>query len=129
MQPDDAVTNLAYGFWLWQFGDEMGKGLGLVKRARRLDPNSVATIATLGAMYSNPSGNCYDIQDAERALRLAIQLDPSYAYPRWMLLSLLGDQKRFPEAKAQLDAYISMIPKESATSPAIAQMKERFGRK
>ncbi len=129
LNPRSARISLSYGFWLWQFDGNMEKGLRLVENAHQLDPQDVGTLATLGSMYANPSGNCYDAKHAEQALNSAIRLDPNYASPRWSLVSLLYEQKRFAEAKRQLDAYIAVIPTNFATSPEILQWQKILNQK
>lgn len=126
MNPKSALFNVGYGFWLWQFGDNMNEGLRLVKQARLLDPHHVGTIATLGEMFSNHSGNCYDPKQAEQLLRLAIQIEPNYAYPKATLMSLLYNQKKYAAAKQQFEAYTAVVPKEFRQTPDMLRWRDRL---
>lgn len=126
MDPKSALFNMSYGFWLWQFGGDVNEGLRLVKQARLLDPRHVETIATLGVMSANRSGNCYNLKQAEQLLHLAIQIEPDYALPKAQLMDLLYSQKRYAEAKQQFDAYMAVVPPELRKTPSMLKWKKKL---
>lgn len=119
--PDSAAAHVAYGFFIWQWGNQMGPGLNYLRKAARLAPEEARVHANLGSVYSNPSGNAYNPQQAEQALRKAIQLDSSYAYPRRLLASLYLNTKRYKEAQRELQAYLSLAPPGTEKAVVIYQ--------
>lgn len=129
MNPKSTLPNLVYGFWMWQFDGRMDEGLRLVKKAHSINPLHVGAIATLGDMYSNASGNCYDARQAEQMLKLAIKMDPNYAYPKVMLVSLLCKKKRYKEAKKYMKDYVKVIPEEFSESPSVRLWEKQISQK
>ena len=78
--------------------EELPKALQQYEQAVSLSPNDYRLWMELGRVREqagNPVGG-------EQALRRAVELAPSYAYPRWFLGNLLLRQGRFDEAFAEL---------------------------
>ncbi len=129
--PKSAYAHLAYGYFLWQFYDQMDEGLALVRKARQLDPKAANIAAVLGLMYSNSGGNCYSLEQAERAYRTSVQLDPKRASTRIGFADVLVQRKKYDEAKKQIAAYLSLAPQRAAKGPVViriqAQIKQGIG--
>lgn len=124
--PKSAYAHLAYGYFLWQFDSQMDKGLALVLKARQLDPKAANTVAALGQMYSTSYSNCYNLEQAERAYRTSVQLDPKRASTRYGFANMLVRRKKYAEAKEQLAVYLSLAPKRAAESPAVIRLQTQI---
>ncbi len=68
---------MEYGYYLWQFGNNMEHGLSLLKEAAKLAPNDPSIHAILGLVYSNNTGNAYSVNQAIAELKRAAQLEPN----------------------------------------------------
>lgn len=121
LQPKSVPANVAYGFFLWQYDNQMDEGLALVRKAVSLAPKDARAHANLGNIYSNPSGNAYNPQKAEEELQKAVALDSSYAYPHWLLISLYVNTKKFKEAQREMEAYLKLAPEGAAQDEKIFQ--------
>lgn len=110
LQPNSATANMEYGFFLWQYGNRVDEGLALLRKAALLAPRDPRAHTFLGLVYSNPTGNAYNLQKAEKALKTAIRLDASYAFPHELLASIYRRQGRHQEAQREMQAYRSLLP-------------------
>src|SRR5687768_16426187 len=100
LAPDDPLTH-------WRLAQVMQKNLPLDQHAQAiaeyekavsLAPNDYRFWMSLGTA-SEQAG---DTVKAEHALRCAVELAPSYSYPRWYLGNLLLRNGRYDEAFAEL---------------------------
>jgi tetratricopeptide (TPR) repeat protein len=100
LAPSDPLTN-------WRLAQVLQKKLPLgqegnaitdYERAVRFSPNDYRFWMALGTAQERAG----DIANAETALRHAVSLAPSYAYPRWFLGNLLLRSARYDEAFAEL---------------------------
>jgi tetratricopeptide (TPR) repeat protein len=110
LNPASATANVAYGFFLWQIGNQQEKGLALVKKGIALSSKSAGAHATLGAIYANSSGKAYDPVKAEAELRTAILLDKKFAYPHEALAWLYVNLKRYKDAQKSFDNLLKLSP-------------------
>lgn len=124
--PKSAYAHLVYGYFLWQFYDQMDEGVALVRKARQLDPKAANIAAVLGLMYSNSSGNCYNLEQAERAYRASIQLDPQRASTRFGFADVLVQRRKYAEAQKQLAAYLALAPQRAAKNPSVITLQTRI---
>ena len=100
MAPGDPLTH-------WRMGQVQQKVLSLEQQAQAiaayekavsLSPNDYRYWTSLGTAYEQVG----EAAKAEHALRRAVALAPSYAYPRWFLGNLLVRNARYDEAFAEL---------------------------
>ena len=100
MAPDDPLTH-------WRMGQVQQRVLSLEQQAQSiaeyekavsLSPNDYRYWTSLGTAYEQAG----ETAKAEHALRRAVALAPSYAYPRWFLGNLLVRNARYDEAFAEL---------------------------
>ena len=100
MAPDDPLTH-------WRMGQVQQRVLSLEQQAQAiagyekavsLSPNDYRYWTSLGTAYEQVG----EAAKAEHALRRAVALAPSYAYPRWFLGNLLVRNGRYDEAFAEL---------------------------
>lgn len=108
--PGSSSANLEYGYFLWQFGNDMRRGLTLIQKAVALNPKDPRCHCILGLVYSNPTGNAYNLQDAVKELQRATELDPTYAFPHSLLASAYSQLKQKVDAQRELQAYTSLLP-------------------
>jgi tetratricopeptide (TPR) repeat protein len=78
--------------------DQQSKTIAEYERAVILSPNDYRFWMALGTAYEQTG----DSVKGERALRRAVALAPSYAYPRWYLGNLLLRSGRYEEAFKEL---------------------------
>lgn len=116
LKPDDPRIMVCYGFYLWQFYNQMAEGLRLMEQAQTKKPDDPFILVTLGQVYSNASGNKYLPRKAEEYWVKASKLDTLYAAPRWWLARFYAEQKRFMEANQEITAYLKLRP-EGAKKP------------
>lgn len=100
MAPDDPLTH-------WRMGQVQQRVLSLEQQAQAiaeyekavsLSPNDYRYWTSLGTAYEQAG----EAAKAEHALRRAVALAPSYAYPRWFLGNLLVRNGRYDEAFTEL---------------------------
>jgi TPR repeat len=100
MAPGDPLTH-------WRMGQVQQRVLSLEQQAQAiaeyqkavsLSPNDYRYWTSLGTAYEQIG----EAAKAEHALRRAVALAPSYAYPRWFLGNLLVRNARYDEAFAEL---------------------------
>lgn len=100
MAPDDPLTR-------WRMGqvqqrvlslEQQAQAIGEYEKAVSLSPNDYRYWTSLGTAYEQAG----ETAKAEHALRRAVALAPSYAYPRWYLGNLLVRNARYDEAFAEL---------------------------
>ena len=100
LAPDDPLTH-------WRLAqvslknlplDQQAQALGEFEKAVRLSPNDYRFWVALGTA-SEQAG---DRARAEEALKRAVELAPSYAYPHWYLGNLLLRSGRYDEAFVEL---------------------------
>ena len=100
MAPGDPLTH-------WRMGQVQQRVLSLEQQAQAiaeyekavsLSPNDYRYWTSLGTAYEQVG----EVAKAEHALRRAVALAPSYAYPRWFLGNLLVRNARYDEAFAEL---------------------------
>lgn len=78
--------------------DQLSRSVAEYEKAVSLSPNDYRLWMDLGAALEEAG----EAEKAEKALRQAVKLAPSYAYPRWLLGNLLLRFDRYPEAFAEL---------------------------
>lgn len=78
--------------------DQIGIALAEYEKAVSLSPNDYRYWMDLGTALESAG----DSEKGERALRRALELAPSYAYPHWYLGNLLLRTGRYPEAFEEL---------------------------
>lgn len=100
MAPDDPLTH-------WRMGqvqqrvlslEQQAQSIAAYEKAVSLSPNDYRYWTSLGTAYEQIG----EAEKAEHALRRAVALAPSYAYPRWFLGNLLVRNARYDEAFAEL---------------------------
>ncbi len=100
MAPDDPLTH-------WRLAQVTQKNLPLDQQAQAipeyekavsLSPNDYRFWMALGTAYERAG----EVTKAEQALKRAVELAPSYAYPRWYLGNLLLRNARYDEAFSEL---------------------------
>ena len=100
MAPDDPLTH-------WRMAqvsqkllpfDQQAQAIAEYEKAVSLSPNDYRLWMSLGTAH----GRAGDPTQAERALRRAVDLAPSYSYPHWYLGNLLLRNARYDEAFAEL---------------------------
>lgn len=100
MAPDDPLTH-------WRIAqvsqkllplDQQAQSIAEYEKAVSLSPNDYRLWMSLGTAY----GRTGDPAKAEQALRRAVALAPSYAYPHWYLGNLFLRNGRYDEAFAEL---------------------------
>lgn len=110
LAPNSSVANMAAGFFLWQFGNDLPEGLALLKKALKLAPNDAHVHVMWGLVYSNPTTNSYDSQKALEQLALAAKLDPTYAFPHALLADLYSRLKQPVKAEQERGRYRDLSP-------------------
>ena len=100
MAPDDPMTH-------WRMDqvsqkvlslEQQAQAIGAFERAVSLSPNDYRYWMTLGIAYEQVG----ETAKAEYALKRAVGLAPSYAYPHWYLGNLLLRSSRYDEAFVEL---------------------------
>jgi hypothetical protein len=108
MAPDDPLTH-------WRIAqvsqkllplDQQQQSIVEYEKAVSLSPNDYRFWMSLGSAY----GRAGDAAKAEQALRRAVALAPSYAYPHWYLGNLLLRNGRYDEAFAELRSAATADP-------------------
>jgi tetratricopeptide (TPR) repeat protein len=129
--PDSSSAQIAYGFFLWQWDNQMEKGLTLLKKAVSLSPKDARARANLGSVYAKRSGNAYDPQKAEEELKLASRLDPTYAYPHWLLVSLYINTHQYKNAQQAMQTYLNLTPPAARQGMKLYQsvIEEKLGKR
>lgn len=123
MLPDSAIASTEYGYFLWQYGNQMNKGLLLMRKAADLSPNDPFIHARLGSVYSNASGNAYNVAKAEKELELATKTDPTFAYPHWIRTIMHINLKRYEDARQSLDKFLGLAPPNYASRPSVVHIQ------
>jgi tetratricopeptide (TPR) repeat protein len=121
LDPNSFTANLAQGFFLWQYDNQMPEGLSLMQKAVKIAPNDPRGHATLGEVYSNRSGNAYNPQKSEEEFKTAIRLDRSYAYPLSGLVFLYVNAERYKDAQWAMKAYLKLSPPSAKAGMQIYQ--------
>jgi carbohydrate binding protein with CBM4/9 domain/tetratricopeptide repeat protein len=78
--------------------DQIPLAVAEYEKAVSLSPNDYRFWMDLGAAMEQAG----DSDKAEKAIRMAVKLAPSYSYPSWHLGNLLLREGRYPEAFAEL---------------------------
>ncbi len=99
-----------WGFYLWQFGHRFAEGMALLREAVKIAPEDPFVHMKLGDIYSNASGKDYDVSKAEQELDRAIDLDPQYIPPHFILQYLYLGLMRHEEAKREEKAWRELLP-------------------
>lgn len=112
MAPDDPLTH-------WRIAqvsqkllplDQQAQAIAEYQKAVSLSPNDYRLWMSLGTAY----GRAGDAGQAEQALRRAVALAPSYAYPHWYLGNLLLRNARYDEAFVELRTAAEADPELQA---------------
>ena len=128
INPQSVDALVAYGYFSWQFDNRMAEGLGLLKKAARLNSKSARAHANLGSIYSNLSGNAYNPQEAKRELETAIQLSPNWAFPRWNLMLLHINTRQFQAAQKSLESYLSVVPASIHNDASVKEIQSAINK-
>ena len=110
LMPEDPILLREYGFFLWQYESQMDKGLKMIQKAEKLRPTDPYVHKTLGNVYSNHSGNAYNLLKAEKEYREAIRLNPDLHGAYWGLSMLFFDMGKYREAQEQMKIYLRLDP-------------------
>ncbi len=84
-------------------------------------------VALIADIHASALGRLGRSEEAERAHRLAVRLDPSYAEARANLGRFLLDRNRLPEAVEALSAALELLPDLPAALIAMGQAQARMG--
>lgn len=95
--------------------------LNNVEEGLRKNPNSALGKFLLGSIYERLSR----FQEAERALREAVNIDPAMSRIRLELVNLYLAQKRKPDALAELKDFVKTFPDDPMT-PKARQVLEKL---
>lgn len=100
MAPSDPLTHWRVGQVMERVMplDQQGQSVTEYEKAANLSPNDYRLWVSLGRAYEQAG----DPVKAENALRRAVALAPSYAYPHWYLGNLLLRIERYEEAFAEI---------------------------
>lgn len=113
LAPKDPLTH-------WRLGqvslkrlplDQLARALPEFERAVSLSPNDYRLWVALGTAREQAG----DVAGGEQALREAVRLAPSYAYPHWYLGNLLLRSNRYDEAFAELRLASEANPEDLQT--------------
>lgn len=124
----NARTLTAYGFWLWRWGQNLKRGMALMQEAVSLAPKYPGIRIKLGEAYSNPSPGVYNPKRAEEELRIALELAPSAAAPHFLLMRVYEQEKRYKEARRELQAYLALAPPQTAQESWVKDYQARIAR-
>jgi tetratricopeptide (TPR) repeat protein len=100
LAPDDPLPHWSLGYLIQKElpPDQISVAIAEYEKAVSLSPNDYRLWMDLG--HAREQAGEFD--RAEQALREAVKLAPSYAYPRWLLGNLLLRADRYTEAFAEL---------------------------
>ena len=101
----------------WAFAPEANREASrLLRRAAELDPGFAPAFAFLAATLANDYSNGWSetpaqaLEEAEKAARLAVQLDERYPYALWSLAMTLSWERRIDEALGAAQQAIAFNP-------------------
>ncbi len=106
--PNEPILLREYGFFLWQYDNQMSEGLKMMLKAISLHPKDSILHLLLGNVYSNRSGNAYSTVNSEKEYRLAVHLNPYNKEGHWGLAMLYFDQENYRAAQEQVTLYIRL---------------------
>jgi Flp pilus assembly protein TadD len=100
LAPDDPLPHWSLGYLIQKElpPDQISAAIAEYEKAVSLSPHDYRFWMDLGHALEQAG----EFDKAEQALREAVRLAPSYAYPRWLLGNLLLRADRFTEAFAEL---------------------------
>ena len=100
LAPDDPLPHWSLGYLIQKElpPDQISVAIAEYEKAVSLSPNDYRLWMDLGHALEQAG----EFDRAEQALREAVKLAPSYAYPRWLLGNLLLRADRYTEAFAEL---------------------------
>lgn len=110
LAPNSSAANLEAGFFFWQFGNDLPRGLSLLKKSLQLAPDNPRIHAMWGDVYANPEGRSYDLGKAVDHLETAINLEPTYAFPHELLASVYSRLGSSAKAAQEMSKYQSLLP-------------------
>jgi len=113
-----AHLNLANVFLLTQRNDQ---ALFEIEEGLKRQPNSAFGHFLRGSLHSHDNHP----EPAEKDLLLAIELDPKMSQAYLQLVNLYVQQKRTPDAIAQLETYLKAFP-DSPYSPKARELLKRL---
>ncbi len=119
IEPTKPIVQMVYGYYLWQYGQERGKGLQLLKQALVQQPKSARVYFLLGNYYQSTADSEYDPRKAEQHLTTSIRLDPAFASAHFSLVRLYMRLFRYQDADRELKVYQSLLPSQNANSKGI----------
>jgi hypothetical protein len=123
--PSSDVAQLAYGYFAWQYGGSMNRGLEIIKQVEQRNPKLPSVHATLGRIYDSQSGNAYNLGKAEQEYLEAVHLDPNYAAPRSSLVFFyLGYVRDVSKAHKQYKVWLSLLPSHLLRDPGVLHLQE-----
>ncbi len=100
LAPDDPLPHWSLGYLIQKElpPDQISATITEFEKAVSLSPNDYRLWMDLGHALEQAG----ELDKAEQALREAVKLAPSYAYPRWLLGNLLLRADRYKEGFAEL---------------------------
>jgi tetratricopeptide (TPR) repeat protein len=100
LAPDDPLPHWSLGYLIQKElpPDQISAAIAEYEKAVSLSPNDYRFWMDLGHAMEQAG----EFDKAEKALREAVKLAPSYAYPRWLLGNLLLRADRYTEGFAEL---------------------------
>lgn len=123
--PGSDVAQLAHGYFLWQYGGNMNRGLEIIKQVERRSPKLPSVHAVLGRIYDSRSGNAYDLVKAEQEYLEAARLDPNYASPRSSLVFFyLNKGGNINKAQEQYKVWLSLLPPHLLRDPGVLHLQK-----
>ena len=126
--PDSDVAQLSHGYFAWQYGRNMRRGLQILEQVRQRNPKMPSIHATLGSVYNNRSGNAYNTVRAEQALLESVRLDPKYAAPRAQLVFFYSDKdhRNIPKAKQHYKVWLTLLPAHLKNKKSIRELQKEM---
>jgi tetratricopeptide (TPR) repeat protein len=110
LAPGSALAQGEYGYYLFQWGNDQQKGVELMKKSVELNPKNATIRTLLGDALSNITGKFYRPTEAEKELKTALELDPDYAEPHFLLMFLYRQEGNKDKAELEKQAYKNLTP-------------------
>ncbi len=103
------------------WGKYLDDAMDCLDEAIKLSPRSAAAHFFLGTAYYK--SDFFD--DAEKTLKVALEMDPAFVNTRIMLINVYTRQRRFKDALEQVDAFLRENPK-AEERPAMQELRQKI---